>query len=235
MLQLQSLRKGALAYERVVTAYDEMVKLVKANPDFVGYPRTLRKKLQELEDWKQVEANVISFQFLSWGEDANLVGIEERPSFLQYMKEIRTYADPSSSLYDKPTAIYMRSVNPELTSFFEETMVLWNQAEQLSQDRTGNVKWWRTSAKTGDMDPGDVDPAANVRSWFLNGVHHYYSQIEDDTARVGAQTFAERILTPLLEGWDFDDPIMLEMEIPQLSTDLEEEADTVEPQAERTG
>ena len=219
MASMQSVGKGSMAVERLTTLYDTAKEAIEADNTLIAYPRTRKRQLSELENWAERERDTITNQFLTWGSDANPVGVGHRPTFEQYIQELQRFADPTRPNYNPEAAVALRDLNPELVGFVEEALLYWNRAELLSQNRGNQVDWWRDTSITRDLDPDlEVNPAENTRNWFLNGVNQAANQLTDKTARQGAVWMAERIFTPLLEGYTFDDPIVLDITPPPIVT-----------------
>ena len=226
MASMQSVAKGAMAVERLTVVYDAAKEAIEADNTLLAYPLTRTRQLTELENWAEQERNTISNQFLTWGSDANPVGVAQRPTFEQFIVELQNFGDPTRPNYDPEAAAALRDLNPELVGFVEEVLLFWNRAELLSQNRGNQVDWWRDTKLTRDLDPIlEANPAENTRAWFLNGVNQAANQLTDETARQGAVWMAERIFTPLLEGYTFEDPIVLDIMPPPIVTPTGPEED----------
>lgn len=174
-------------------AFEEVAQRYGGDRDNDGF-RYMRDEV--INPWYQDAYKDIYLQYWAFSPGRGVTGLTARPSYKEVIGELRTIATPG-------TAAYRTAANksPEVHDFVKFAMEQWTQAEALSQQSDNLLTWWSTSdAKSGE--------AQNVRDNFASNINVYLGGMSQD-ARTQAEWIVNTIFTPLLTGFDFENPIII--------------------------
>lgn len=210
---IRSADKGNFLYAKLTKIRD--TALAQAAARFGEDSARYHAYGRDLDDWFATETYQLGSEFgpyWAWGYDRN-VGDVTRPTPRDMMDEISRAAgyrlviddDGSTTMTQQDTAAsrYAAELNPQLHGFIQLAMESWREAEAVSLSRGHRGQWWHTSEAEADRRP------EILRRWFIARLDEHIATMTDTKARQGAQYIAERVLTPLLAGYDWDDPLVL--------------------------
>jgi hypothetical protein len=149
-----------------------------------------------VKPWYNSAAADIYLQYWAYGPNSGVTGLTNRPSFKEVLGELREISDPLTEAYREAL-----NMNPEVLGFVQYTMGQWEQNEQISL-RVGNtLTWWETSTATSTG-------ADMLRQGFQYNMNRYLDKMSE-SARNQAEWIVQTVYQPLLEGFDFDNPIII--------------------------
>jgi len=177
--------------------------------DTAGY-RIMRD--QVIKPWYNREKANIATQYFAYDPGEGLPGVTNRPSYRLVWNELSLIGDPSSHA----NAVARKS-NPELVGFVEFATAQWQVMEQYALSQGFGHEWWQTSTSTENRAP-------QLREGFVNALNGYVAGMSDE-GQNRAHYVGQFMLSPLLEGFDWDNPVIIAPTTP--SEDLLGYADTV--------
>ncbi|GAF98087.1 unnamed protein product, partial [marine sediment metagenome] len=195
--QLINRQKGAMAYSLMTTVYDEALEQAKGV--YADSPNQLKEYRKELARWKFEQAQDISVEYFAWGNDKEIAGAIQRPTYQQLYDEIMNVT------LDGPARALAMKMNPELVGFLDRAQELAEQLEQHSLDLGHNIDWWRSAS--GGVENREEKRA--VHEWYLNGLQYEIDQFTNEDSIASSSWMLERIFTKLVEGVEFDDEVVL--------------------------
>jgi len=146
--------------------------------------------------WYNDSVRDIYLQYWAYGPNSGITGLTSRPSYKEVVGELRGIADPNSKAYASAQA-----ANPEVHGFVKAAMDWWASGEQASLNAGFGLQWWSTSA-------AESGEARAMRDAFVSNANLYLSRMSPE-AREHAEWILETIFSPVLEGYDFDNPIVI--------------------------
>jgi len=157
-----------------------------------------------VRSWYNGEMNKVTAHdgpYWAWGRKDE--GGVKRPSLGTQMEEILAAATPGTDSYGAA-----RRLNPELHGFVLQVKDVWDEVEAYGQAKGNQSDWWLTASS---------DEAQVVRDWFAKTVSYYAEELErtaQPATTDGITWMTKNVLTPLLEGWEWDDQVWFMPEDP---------------------
>ena len=128
-------------------------------------------------------------------------GILKRPTFEKLSIEMLKIGTPGSD--ENRLAL---KLNPELTGLLTEVSRLWERNNRISEENAHDASWWHESTSESDPTTGAM------RSNFLHKVRVLVDKADDEETKRAFQWYADFVITPLMTGYDFDDPFIVDAE-----------------------
>ena len=175
-----------------------------------------------LDDWFGLETLQLGAEngpYWAWGFDRNIgENGAVKPTPRDMLDEISRSAGYRLVITDENQIViteqataasaYAAELNPEFHGFVQFMMTRWLEADAASGSLGFRTRWWRSSEARDDERP------EAIRQWYIQGLETYIAGMESSQNRLGGQYLAERVITPLMAGFDFDEPLVLYTEPP---------------------
>jgi hypothetical protein len=209
-------RRAYKAYNQIVDVYDKAIEdaAMKYGKNTPMY-RVYRDEAERLRD---MEINDLKFDYMGFEPGDTVEEVTAKPSGHTFIAELRNIADPNSL-----ANAALGDLNPELVGFVEFMMGMWHDLEQagLAEDHSGS--WWLTSTS-------QTNPLVERRKeWFQQNLQNYYQRLDDPIAQTGAQWYADRLLTFVINGYSLEEPFILDVgQVP--APPMPTQSDIVEPE-----
>ncbi len=235
---IRSATKGNKLYEDLQKERDSMLEQAA-----VRFPTTSARYqayANALDDWFGLETLQLGAEngpYWAWGFDRNIgENGAVKPTPRDMLDEISRSAGYRLVITDENQIViteqataasaYAAELNPEFHGFVQFMMTRWLEADAASGSLGFRTRWWRSSEARDDERP------EAIRQWYIQGLETYIADMESNQNRLGGQYLAERVITPLMAGFDFDEPLVLYTEPPAPPTATSD--DTI-PQRELVG
>jgi hypothetical protein len=151
---------------------------------------------KELDKWFRIEKANIATEYFAWGEDKTVWGNTSRPTYGVIFDELNDV-----TVLGSESRRVASEVNPEMVDFLDFTFELWDYLDEYSLSLGHEEKWWRTATPSLG---GSVREQYELREWFANGVKLKMQDLSEDNL-ISASWVIQSVLTPLMNGWEFDD------------------------------
>ena len=149
-----------------------------------------------IDPWYKSEQASIYTQYWAHSPGEGVPGLTTRPSADVVWKEMRNITDPTSDANR-----VARDADPELLGFVEFAMSEWDGIEAATRAAGYGIEWWQIStAETG--------AGTKLREMFVDRLNKYTTNMSNDGQRK-ARWVGQFILAPLLEGFDWDNPMII--------------------------
>jgi len=165
-----------------------------------------------VKPWYNREKANIATQYFAYDPGEGLPGVTNRPSYRLVWNELSDIGTPGS----RANRVARKS-NPELVGFVEFATAQWQIMENYALAQGFGHEWWQTSTSVENRAP-------QLREGFVNALNQYVSGMSD-SGQNKAHYVGQFILSPLLEGFDWENPVIIAPTTP--SEDLLGYADTV--------
>jgi hypothetical protein len=177
--------------------------ILQAESQFPEGSHQLRAAKEYIDDRHDQEVFNLGIQHLGWKPNTGVYGHIQKPKYLELVEELKRIGTPGSVQNRS-----LSELNPELVTFVTELTRLWNLLDAKALEEHYTAGWWRTSTS-------ETNPNVEVRrQWFQAGLQASFDTMTDEQAKKGASRITERILTFVIEGYDLEDPMILEKSDP---------------------
>ena len=95
-------------------------------------------------------------------------------------------------------------MDPQLTLALEKVTAAWMANEEMALKMGKSASWWYESAASMDQE------AAVMRSTFQERLYRIVDTLDDDTKRK-MSWYVDSVMTPLLQGFDRDTPLVIDV------------------------
>ena len=216
---IRSATKGNYLYGELQREHEMMLQQAA-----VRWPTSSAKYqayANQADEWFGLETLQLGTEFgpyWAWGFDRN-IGEEgiNKPTPRDLMDELARAGgyrlvvtdENAVVITEQPTAAsaYAAELNPEFYGFVRYMMGRWQEAEASSAAMGFRTRWWRSSEAQDDSRP------EAIRQWYVTGLETYTAGLSERN-KLGAQYIAERVITPLMAGYEWDEPLIIYNEPP---------------------
>ena len=158
-------------------------------------------KSEVVDPWYKLESWNIDTQYYGYVPGEGLAGVSNRPSYERIWNELEHIGTRGSEANNE-----LRQVDPNLVNFIEYATELWGTMEQSSIDKGYGHEWWQTSTSVENAAP-------ELREIYSNALTQYAESLPRE-ARTKAEYIGQYFMAPLLEGFDWDNPVVIATSIP---------------------
>jgi hypothetical protein len=153
-------------------------------------------KREIIDPWYRDATADIDVQYWAYEPGEGVTGLTNRPSYKKVIGELRAAATPGTEAYKSAAG-----ASPEVHAFVMYAMSQWNQAGAVSLELNHDHEWWQSS--TSDETGGKI-----LREAIANNLNAYVQQMTGHS-KERAEWIALTILSPVLEGYDWENPIII--------------------------
>lgn len=139
--------------------------------------------------------------YFGFAQGAGPTKLRKRPTSEQLLQEMLRIGTRGST-QNKVAA----EMNSELTSALEEIAGWWNQNTMISIAEGHDASWWYSSSATTDLT------TSQMRATFQSRVYNLTKRITNNDTRARVQWYADAVITPLMEGYDLDNPFIVHVD-----------------------
>jgi hypothetical protein len=189
----------------------EQIQLLMAERDRFLYQEELRYQGRDNDAYRDTKKRVDEWYFTSKTSTeaayyydtggGGQEGVTKRPTFKHLHTEMINIGTPGSPEWELGNEL-----NPALTKMLVEVARLWNQNDKDSREFAHDSSWWHKSQAESEAQP------SSMRGVFRDRVTTLARQAPDEETRRAFNWYAETIITPLMNGYDFDDPYIVDSE-----------------------
>jgi hypothetical protein len=151
--------------------------------------------------WYREEARNINIQYWDWDPKGSITGLTARPTYRKTFNELREIANPETDAYAET-----QQIDPALHGFVVFAVGEWDKFTDVALALGKSDSWWAsgTSDKTG---------APQLRAGYVQNLNVYLRTLQGES-REKAEWVSNTMIAPLLEGYDWDDPIVIAPTLP---------------------
>lgn len=186
-------RLGFARLDKIRSDRDEALEAIDAMYEKGTSERADARAL--VQEWYSRAVDDLASEMVLFNRDGGIEWIPEGATPEKGFKELLAAGNPLTAAYDLG-----RQINPELSEWAVKVYDLNEQLESVSLNLPGTetmAEWWRT---------GTSQEALMLRMWFRREVMEAFAEIDDLSARNGARWYIDRVIEPILAGYDPDEP-----------------------------
>ena len=146
--------------------------------------------------WYNDETRNINTQYWGWDPKGGITGLTARPTYRKTFNELREIANPKTQAYVEALA-----VDPELHGFVTFLVEQWDEFTDLALALGKSDSWWSTGTS-------ETTGAPQIRAAYVQNINTYLSRLSGES-RDKAEWMSNTLIAPLLEGYGWDDPIVI--------------------------
>lgn len=147
--------------------------------------------------WYRDATMDVDLQYWAYEPGEGVTGLTNRPSYKKVINELKQAATPGTNAFNSAAG-----ANPQVHEFVKYAMSQWNEVGELSKMLGHDHEWWQSSES-------ETTGGKLLRDAVAGNLNAYIQQMRDPLAKERAEWIAASILTPVLQGFDWENPIVI--------------------------